>query len=137
MSNDINTLFTKAFDKAIAIDFNKDWSNGTGYFDHAVVGEHAPKVGNGKMVKAVTPTGRRILIVGTRIGNAVIFDRYSDRQDVFVHNMPTSLKHGFVVDDGVICYELMEELIGDGMSIRNIGDRLDDLYAAIKRATPV
>lgn len=131
--NIVNQIFTKAFLKARQIEFNPKWSNGTGYFNGAEHGEDAPVVGNGKTVGAVTPGGRRILIIGTRLGNAVVFQRYDNRDDVFVHNLPLELKHGFAVFDNALKEDSMLSLVGDGMSIRNIGDRLDDLYVAIKR----
>ena len=137
-ANIVNDLFTKAFEKARKIDFNNKWSNGTGYFDHAVAGEDAPKgVGNGKMLASCTPTGRRILIIGTRLGNAVVFQRYDDRDDVFVYNIPQELKRGFCLFDGRLDELNMIKLVGDGMAVRNIGDRLDDLYVAIKRNQPI
>lgn len=127
-----NELFDYAFSKAREIPFVKAWSNGTGYFDYAVDRDLAPKVANGGMVKCVTPGGRRILIIGTRIGNCVIFDRYSDEKSVFVFNMPTALKQGFAIKDGSIDFDTMLNLVGDQGSLRNIGNRLDDLYRAIK-----
>ena len=127
-----NELFDDAFAKARPIEFDKAWSNGTGYFDYATDSDVAPKVGFGGMVKCTTPGGRRILIIGTRIGNCVIFDRYSDDKSVFVFNMPTAMKQGFAIDDGAISNETMLSLVGDGVLLRNIGNRLDDLYKAIK-----
>ena len=127
-----NELFDAAFEKARPIEFDKAWSNGTGYFDYATDSDVAPKVGFGALVKCTTPGGRRILIVGTRIGNAVIFDRYSDEKTVFVYNMPTALHQGFGIDSGAISDETMLRLVGDDGTMRNIGHRLDDLYKAIK-----
>jgi hypothetical protein len=137
MSNIVNELFTKAFEKARQIDFDPKWSNGTGYFDFASQGDAAPKVGNGKMAASQTPTGRRILIIGTRLGNAVVFQRYDNRDDVFVCNIPPQIKHGFCIFDGALDENNMIKLVGDGITIRNIGDRLDDLYVAIKRNQPI
>lgn len=136
--NIVNKLFTQAFEKARKIDFDGKWSNGTGYFNGAQSGEYAPKgIGNGKMVASQTPTGRRLLIIGTRIGNAVVFQRYDDRDDVFVYNIPQELKIGFCIFDGRLDELNMIKLVGDGMAIRNIGDRLDDLYVSIKRNQPI
>lgn len=129
-----NELFDHAFAKAREIPFNKDWSNGTGYFDYATDSDVAPNVANGGMVKCTTPGNRRILIIGTRIGNAVIFDRYTDDKSVFVYNMPTALHQGFGIDAGSISDKDMLSLVGDDGVVRNIGHRLDDLYQAIKVA---
>ena len=127
-----NELFDFAFNKAREIQFDKAWSNGTGYFDYATDSDVAPKVANGGMVKATTPGGRRILIIGTHIGNAVIFDRYTEDKSVFVYNMPTALHQGFGIDSGAISDQTMLRLVGDDGTMRNIGHRLDDLYQAIK-----
>ena len=69
------------------IQFNPDWNNGTGYFDGAFKGEYVPVVEPGQLVKSIDPDGRRIIIVGTRLGNIVVFDRYAnwEQNTVFVY----------------------------------------------------
>lgn len=70
--------------------FNIKWSNGTGYHDGAVRGEHAPKLKEGEMVKSITDKGRKIVMMGTSHGgNIVVFDRYTNEDStIVVYNSP-------------------------------------------------
>lgn len=62
------------------IPFNPNWESQCGYFNHAVEGPHAPKIQTGQIVKSITPSPRcrRILFLGTLLGNVVIFDRFNE-----------------------------------------------------------
>lgn len=91
----MNTSSTPTFDRlastAKTIDFNPAWSNNTGYFDHAVNGEHAPVLGFGEVRTCVSLNNRRLVLIGTaryghKVENLVLFDRYSDRNGVIVQN---------------------------------------------------
>lgn len=77
---------------ALSIDYNSNWANGTGYFDHAVKGDNAPIVGIGCVVKSITPDDRKIIIIGTRFGNAVLFDRYTPPEQIIACNLPRELQ---------------------------------------------
>jgi len=75
--------FTALFQRLeVAIDFDADWKNGTGYFDHAV----DCFVAEGQVVKTICPTtARRIILIGTVLGTVVVFERYSpDLQQPFI-----------------------------------------------------
>lgn len=128
--------FLKALENSTEIPFDFKWSNGTGYFDHAVQGEHAPKLGNGKAVHSWTTNGRCVMIIGTRLGNVVVFTRYDDwhtkAEPVFTFNMPTAIKQIFNVHDGALDQVDMELLVGNEIA-RNIGHRIEDLYTLCKR----
>ena len=68
--------FATAFDSASkTVDYNSAWANGTGYLDFAVLGESAPVLIPGETARSVCDKGRRIVIVGTRLGNVVMFER--------------------------------------------------------------
>ncbi len=70
-----------------AIKFNAQWKNGTGYFDKAVKGEHAPFLRVAEVVTFEDDKSRKGFIVGTPAGNVVIFQRYSNgSNDVWVIN---------------------------------------------------
>lgn len=76
------------------IAYNPAWANGTGYFDFAVKGEHAPALENGQVVKSVDEQGRKILIVGFTLGNIVVFERRVQKEGVvaiYVINRPRAL----------------------------------------------
>jgi hypothetical protein len=92
--SDAAIRFNVAYESAEKIDFNANWNNGTGYYDHAVDGEHAPKLALGQVVATKSPAknNRRIILVGTPFGNAVMFERYSDDDSVLTRNVPDQLR---------------------------------------------
>lgn len=128
-ANAADQLFTQAYDKAYDIDFQSNWANGTGYFDHAVSGDRAPKVSYGVFARSKDEYGRRILILGTRLGNVVIFDRYGDDRGIFTFNADMMLLRGFKICHTALTEEAMCDLVGDGKIVDNIGQRLEMLQA--------
>lgn len=96
MITNIETLvgqsFNVAYDNVPEITFNPKWNNGTGYFDGAVDYDDAPVLAVGEVVRSVTPepNNRKILIVGTPVGNVVAFQRYTNRNDVHVYCSSTA-----------------------------------------------
>lgn len=145
--SDMSELFTTTFNhpNTLEIPFNREWSNGTGYFDAAVSGPAAPIVQAGLIVKSKTTTGRRIMIVGTRLGNVVIFDRYdgqSEKPDdaIFCFNTTTAVSEGGWLSDGssgrVIDFLELSTLLGqyyDGKN--NLGYRINQIYSACQKST--
>lgn len=93
----IGRLFDRHWSEATPIEFNRNWANGTGYFDHAVRGEHAPVLKAGEIVcaKAPLPDNRKILIIGTPCGNVVLFRRYTTRHDMFATNTAYEFDRAF------------------------------------------
>lgn len=69
-------LFNRAFDSTGArIAFSTEWKNGTGYLDKLVdanVGLRA-----GECAVTVDDFKRRVLLIGSPVGNIVVFERYS------------------------------------------------------------
>lgn len=125
--------WAEAFAKIeVMIEYNPKWANGTGYFDHAVKGEHAPKLQPGEMVKAEVPAPnlRRIIIVGTRFGNVVVFERFSpdggDRSNVIVANYPRILERAGIIKmnrwtaDDILMY------LDASFEMYNIGRRVEE-----------
>lgn len=78
------------------IPYNAKWENGTGYFDNAVYGKDAPVISAGELVKSISTGGRKIILIGTRFGNIVLFERYTDPEsDVVVTNQPQEIEKLF------------------------------------------
>lgn len=81
--------FAKVFNGLPELEYQSKWANGTGYFDGASKDESIKTAG-----RAVDPHGRRIVIIplhkqgGDRFKNVVIFQRYSDSQDVLIVHCP-------------------------------------------------
>jgi len=86
--------FNEAYEAAEKIEFNAEWNNGTGYFDHAVKGKHAPKLAIGQIAACKTPAknNRRLILVGTIYGNAVMFERYTDDTNIIARNVPDEMR---------------------------------------------
>lgn len=148
MLSEANQVFTQAFNHADPVPFNKDWSNGSGMFDFAVYGEHAPKLGHGQIVASVTPGGRRIVIVGTRLGNIAVFDRYNEQQSgqakssdaVFARNTTTAIEQGGWFSASIMDAYEMEIALGDPTEAEpdkkwNLGERLEQLFSGLKKAS--
>ncbi len=138
--NKENKVFTQAYDKCNKfIEFDPKWTNGSGKFDFAVYGEHAPKLANGDAVKSVTSGGRRILVIGTRLGNLAVYDRFKDQQPdqkdaekaVFSYDCTKLLETGgwfsrTYLDE----YEMFLAVGDDGDG--NIGWRVEQLRSALR-----
>lgn len=141
-NKEANDVFTSAFEQCgKEIQFNKSWSNGTGLFDFAVYGEHAPKLGNGEIVKSKTPGGRRILIIGTRLGNFAVYDRFKNQGRgepdysiaVFTYNNTSAIKLGaWFSQDYLREYEMELAVGSDYTREGNIGWRIEQLHSAMK-----
>lgn len=94
--------------------FNPQWSNGTGYYDHAVMGFLAPNLAPGQTVKTETFDSRKMIIIGTEFGNCVFFERYAGGTNgIIVQNSPTKFKEHL---SGAISSEVMEEFSRTGFT---------------------
>lgn len=125
-------LFNEVFDKVTTeIEYDAAWENGTGYLNYAVHGGNAPKLPEGELAKATDPDGRKIIIIGTRLGNIVVFERYSNKGDdaIYVTNAPSELKD--FICSGRVNYESMVMLLGSGYNPNkdNIGKKLSKLFS--------
>lgn len=76
-------IFRDVHAVAAPIPYSEAWENGTGYLDGAVAGADAPVVAVGEIVGTATPAGRPILIIGTELGNVVVFKRYTNHAQLF------------------------------------------------------
>lgn len=139
MSQATNAKFTKSFNAIEKeLPFNKEWSNGTGYFDFIAYGNHAPILKFGSMAKSVTPSGRRIIILSTRLGNVAIFDRYDGNEKaespVFVANTTTAVTNGKWFSTSRVNEDDMYVLLGEFDNSENLGWRIEQLYCAMKKS---
>lgn len=95
-----NTIDTDLF-------FNPEWHNGTGYFD-ALVKEDL-SLPYGSMAKFTDEMSRRGIVIGTRLGNVVVFERFNttdagpENNIAVVTNSPAQLndfvEHGNIGED--------------------------------------
>lgn len=118
----MNTTFNNAAATATVIPFNPLWANATGYYDFAVKGTNAPILAAGEVVQSESMNNRKIVLVGTKHGNAVFFQRYSNcaPDGVIVTNMPMSLKAElFEHHDIDINGRVTEEVMAKFFAIKN------------------
>ena len=129
IQNDAGACFKAHFEKITEeLPYDKAWENGTGYFDPATKLALEP----GKMVKSRSLKGRRIILIGTRFGTVVVFDRYTEQDDggVYVNNIPCRnnvFKSMIKYSEGAIDGDGMTLLLGEewSSSAINIGKRIE------------
>lgn len=127
--------FVKTFEviaeKGNIIPFDNNWANGTGYFDGAVKADLGLKPGELAVSTAGGEDLRKMIIIGTRFGNVVIFERYTPKDDgneniVVVVNRPSKLSR--FVKNGAMSTEHFEDLTGSGIFSLNIGADIERLF---------
>lgn len=110
------------------VQFDESWNNGTGYLDGAVRADLG--LAPGETATSTDPHGRRIVFVGTRLGNVVVFERYKDR-DVIVSNMPTVVSK-ITGARGDLSDDQCAQILGGGVG--NVGRDIEELLNAIADA---
>lgn len=95
--------------------YNPLWQEG-GYFDHAIQGEHAPKLAVGEVVGCDTDDKRSMLLIGTELGNFVMFQRAQHNPEVFAWQCSPELCRFMALEgkvpDGAIDEALYDWVIG-------------------------
>ena len=129
----VASVFEGRFSKIdTVLPFNPNWSNGTGYYSNATQGPNCVQLPPGVCVKCTDLSGRKMIFVGTRFGTIVVFQRYSNRDNVVVHNAPHELKRLALWDSsGNMAVETLIVLVGDpdNRLSNNIGSMLEALFA--------
>lgn len=114
----------------VEVPFDAAWSNGTGYFDGAVKATIKGLEVPGAVGRCRDQKGRRILIVATRFGNTVVFDRYTgqDQSGVYVSNAPSNPLIQLVVSGSSVSEDEMNTLFGGwGILQDNIGYAIEKI----------
>jgi len=126
--NAVGTIFTERYNQVTTvIDFDPKWANGTGYYDHAV---EKVDLKPGEMAKSFDAgTSRRIILVGTRFGCVVVFDRYSNQGEggVYVTNEPANFVIRQLVPRGSIGEHSMYVLLGTWGIETNVGKTIEKM----------
>jgi len=125
--HDSQIAFNQLFaDIDSTIVFDPAWKNGTGYYDGAVRADLNLKPG--ERVKFEDDIDRRGIIIGTRFGNVVVFERYSaegdTRSSTITHNSPSKVEH-FVSSASLQSNDIYR-IIGDNHL--NIGTDIEHLF---------
>jgi hypothetical protein len=113
--------------------FDPEWAGGTGYFE-ALIREELPSVKVGEVATSTDNYGRRLLIVKTRFGNVIVFERHSPDKDgqrsgIFVVNDSGPLRSaGMLGEGGALSKESMMQILGDSCVYWNVGTRVEGLF---------
>lgn len=126
---------TRYFDSHYAnieteIAFDSQWCNGTGYFDNAT---HMVQLAPAALAVSTDPYGRKIILVGTRHGTCVFFERYARDNEVqeqitVVSNTPKALRA--LVTEGNIGYDEFSRMVSPNL---NIGSAIERMYGQVER----
>jgi hypothetical protein len=87
-------IFEAAFDEIKdTLAYDRNWENGTGYFDPAVRkgGPVEVILPPGGMARSTDEKGRKIIFIGTIFGTLAIFQRHSKNNGVYVSNRSREL----------------------------------------------
>lgn len=138
--NECKALFDAAFERTTrSIKFDPAWSNGTGLFDFAVYGDKAPIVPAGSMFKSETPSGRRMLLVGTKLGNLIVFERHVDNPKasdaVYCYQTTSNVTQGGWFINQLTLDEFELELAIGTNKEPHLGRRIEILNSALKKVT--
>lgn len=139
------TIFDNLFDVCPLIDYKHDWVTSGDTFNSyhgAVSGPKAPVLTPGDLVCSVTPLGRRLLILGTELGNAVAFTPYLYSQELISQCYSPALEQyiadtksqsNLTVDKRFITVQGFSRVFGSTRNQRNI-HRIFEAESAKKRA---
>lgn len=123
------------------IAYDPEWANGTGYYDGAVKADMAELgVGQVGRSRSPAPNNRRILIVKTRYGNVVVFERMTPAEDGTLKgpitiNMPDMIRHTELIGtEGPLTIDQLVSIFGNGVQpVYNVGVRLEHLLTYMKQ----
>jgi hypothetical protein len=93
-----------------------------------------PSVKVGEVATSTDNYGRRLLIVKTRFGNVIVFERHSPDKDgqrsgIFVVNDSGPLRSaGMLGEGGALSKESMMQILGDSCVYWNVGTRVEGLF---------
>lgn len=125
------SLFNERFEKIEkVVPFNPAWGNGD-YYNEAIDylgkgSEIAVNLAPGEEAKSISPepNNRKMIFMGTPLGTAVFFERYSGGQNgTIVKNLPLKLIHLAIISSSNIQYEELYNILGYAPN-GNLGSRL-------------
>lgn len=88
----------------------------------------------GEVFKMVDNLQRKMLVVGTKLGNVIVFERTTDDPKKYYVQCNISfsaLVLGFTTQE--LNYEQMEAILGDGALLLNVGKRLNVIEGFLKK----
>lgn len=122
----VQQSFEKAFDNVAKVEFDTSWHHGD-YMNGAVHYKLDPGVIVGST--AAGKDARRMLLIGTRAGTVVIFERYSPNGDsgfVLVSNTPHELR--FILPSGSMDDSTFSRVVTPYSPRENIGTYMETVF---------
>lgn len=130
-------IFNAAYESTHrVIQFKPEWSNGAGSFDYAIYGEHAPKLEPGHVFKTATGSGRKMIFIGTKLGNVVVFEGRASSElpmGYFYQSTQAFIDGGWF--HNVQLDDLDLEMMFGARSQPNIGQRINTLVVAARKTS--
>jgi len=120
----LHTAF-QAIEREVAYDAS--WENGTGYFQTDNIKNIAP----GERAKSTDPHGRRMVLIGTRLGTAVVFDRKGSRDGVVVANIPHNAAKVFDLSSA-LSGDQIDFITGGRWGQMTLSHRIDAMFSLVK-----
>ena len=130
-------IFEAAFDEIeVTLAYDRNWENGTGYFDPAVKkgGPVEVILPPGGMARSTDENKRKIIFIGTLFGTWAIFQRYDKNNGVYKNNSSRDLEAQKV--DGLggdLSAETLILMLGNkAASVPNVGEWLKEETDPVK-----
>lgn len=86
--------FEKVYDRVLKIEYNHNWATTDTLkaYQGAVHGRYAPNIAIGNVVRSESPMGRKLLLMGTELGNVVVFTPFLYTHEVLFANASETMK---------------------------------------------
>jgi hypothetical protein len=134
-------IFNFVYETAREVPYKTEWLNGPG--DAVTDKELNAGMVPGDVVRSQSAKGRKILIVATRLGLFVLFQRYindvryNKANRTFIYNTTKELKDlRFVRSSGRVSEDDMQVILGDRSGfVKNIGHHIEHIAQVIERST--
>jgi len=111
------------------VEFDPTWHNGTGYMNGAVHFE----LPIGGMSKSVDEIGRKVILIGTRFGTVVVFQRAKRDYDTYVYNAPREFERLELLSERALRPNDLVKLFGSWYNLEeNVGNHVEHLAKVFK-----
>lgn len=125
MNNIVTKIFNDAYESAAEIEYNPKWKTENGYFTGAVDEPLNP----GSFMKFTDDESRRGLMVGTRFGTVIVFEKFQNSTGMYyAASTPFSKTIRELIPGGIIGERAMSVITGGKRPDNNIGIIIEEMY---------
>jgi hypothetical protein len=120
----------------IELTFKSTWANTTGYYDK-LVGDDIVPGDFGTVARFYdASTRRRGLVLKTRFGNAVVFERYADSaREILVKNIPLEMEQMLYPMSGAVTEDMFLRIFSDDVQNGNFATRFEYMLKHVNNGT--